>query len=92
MCLTCKSCKKNNRHTLDIVKFLVFLGAFNWGLVGLGMFGNYYMDLNLVKYIFSSWPVFEAVVYLIIGTASLVYVFGYSCKSCKKKTCCSDCK
>jgi uncharacterized membrane protein YuzA (DUF378 family) len=45
-----------------IAKILVVVGALNWGLVGVGMFINY--PLNLVNLIFSSLPMVEALVYM----------------------------
>ncbi len=52
-----------------VVGILVFVGALNWGLVGLGMLlGN---NLNLVNLLFGQWPTVEAIVYLLVGVAGL---------------------
>jgi uncharacterized membrane protein YuzA (DUF378 family) len=45
--------------------WLVLIGALNWGLVGLGYFLNY--NLNLVNLLLGGWPALENLVYLVIG-------------------------
>jgi uncharacterized membrane protein YuzA (DUF378 family) len=93
MCLSCKNCKKKGScHSLNLTSFLVFLGAFNWGLIGIGMLSGSSINFNLVNSVFGVWPEFEAVVYLIVGIASIKYILGSGCGNCKKGTCCTDCK
>ncbi len=53
-----------------LVNLLVFIGAINWGLTGLGMLLK--MNLNVVNLILGSWPVVEAIVYLLVGIAGLL--------------------
>lgn len=62
---------------------LVIVGALNWGLVGVGYFfgGNW----NLVNLILGSWPMLEHVVYLLVGVAGVILIFGCRCKTCKVK-------
>ena len=57
---------------------LVVVGGVNWGLVGLSMLaggGNW----NVVNLLLGSWPVVEAVVYLLVGVSAV-----YSLVGCKK--------
>jgi uncharacterized protein len=63
---------------------LVVIGGLNWGLVGLGMlFGG--SNLNVVNMLLGSWPMVEGIVYLLVGIATLVAVFGCPCKKCKQE-------
>jgi len=59
-----------------ISKWLVVIGAINWGLVGVFKF-------NLVTLIFGSWPMLVTLVYALIGLAG---VWGaYAMLTNKKK-------
>ena len=60
---------------------LLLIGGLNWGLVGLGMLMG--TNLNVVNLILGSWPTVEAIVYLLVGIATLVKIFGCPCKTCK---------
>jgi uncharacterized membrane protein YuzA (DUF378 family) len=63
-----------------VCKLLLVVGGLNWGLVGLGMFlGN---DLNVVHMLVGSWPTLEAVVYLLVGVAAVMKLFGCRCSKC----------
>ncbi len=67
-----------------ILKVLLIIGGLNWGLVGVGMLmGN---NLNVVNMAFSSMPTVEAIIYIIVGVAAIVKIFGCPCKKCK--ACC----
>lgn len=68
-------------HT--IASILTYVGAVNWGLVGLGHFfgGNW----NVVNLLLGSLPVVEALVYVIVGV-SAVYLF------LTHKSCCKMCE
>ena len=56
------------------------VGGINWGLVGLGMLlGN---DLNVVHMILGSMSTLEAVVYLLVGIAAVMKIFGCKCAKC----------
>ena len=59
---------------------LVAIGGLNWGLVGLGMLIG--SDLNLVSMLLGSGTV-AAIVYLVVGVATVVKIFGCPCKKCK---------
>ena len=68
-----------------IAKVLLIVGGLNWGLVGVGMLMN--RGLNLVNMIFGSWPMVEAIVYIVVGVAAIVSIFGCPCAKCK--ACCA---
>lgn len=65
-----------------ICKILVIVGGLNWGLVGVGMLMNKMMAWNLVNMIFGSMPMVEAIVYVLVGLAALMMIFGCKCKKC----------
>jgi len=53
----------------SISKLLVFVGAINWGLVGIDFFtGN---DLNVVTMLLGAWPAVEAIVYILVGLSGI---------------------
>jgi uncharacterized membrane protein YuzA (DUF378 family) len=70
-----------------IVKILLIVGGLNWGLVGLGMLMGAGDSWNVVAMLLGGMPTFEAIVYLLVGVAALVKLFGCRCMKCK--TCCS---
>jgi uncharacterized membrane protein YuzA (DUF378 family) len=41
-------------------KWLVVIGAINWGLIGL-------LNFNLVSFLFGSWPFVVTIVYILVG-------------------------
>jgi uncharacterized membrane protein YuzA (DUF378 family) len=55
---------------------LVYIGAVNWGLIGIGNFIG--QDLNVVHMILGSMPVVESVVYVLVGLAAALKL----CKLC----------
>lgn len=64
-----------------VVTLLLVVGGINWGLVGLGMLmGN---DLNVVNMLLGTWPMVEAVVYLLVGISALMFGSIF----CKMKNC-----
>lgn len=58
-------------------KWLVVVGAVNWGLVGL-------MDYNLVEGLLGSWPGVVRLVYLLVGAAGVWGAYGMLTNSKKK--------
>lgn len=64
-----------------IAGVLVIVGAINWGLVGLGSFLK--INLNLVNLIFGRISWLEEIIYVLVGIAGLVLIFGCQCKLCK---------
>ena len=47
-----------------VTYLLVFVGAVNWGLIGL-------LNLNVVNMVLGSWPVVERVVYILVGVSAV---------------------
>lgn len=47
-----------------VSKWLVVIGAINWGLVGL-------LNINLVTLLFGSWPWLVMLVYVLVGLSGL---------------------
>lgn len=73
-------CKKGGCGLAKIAWILVIVGGLNWGLVGVGMlFGS---SWNLVTLLLGTWPVVEAIVYILVGVSAVVFLFGCSCKKC----------
>ena len=60
---------------------LIIIGALNWGLVGLG--GFFGSNWNVVNLILGGIPVIEFIVYLLVGLAAVMALFGCKCKKCK---------
>ena len=60
-----------------ISKWLVVIGAVNWGLIGL-------INFNLVTFLFGSWPIVERVVYILVGLAGFWAVYNKLTKPSKK--------
>ena len=67
-------------NTSKVIKFLLIIGGVNWGLVGLGMLLG--SDLNVVNMILGSMPTVEAIVYVLVGIAAVMKIFGCGCKKC----------
>ncbi|HEX6977255.1 MAG TPA: DUF378 domain-containing protein [Patescibacteria group bacterium] len=61
-----------------VSKWLVVLGAINWGLVGL-------LDLNLVGALVAGWPVIVKIIYLLIGAAGLWGAYAMLTNKKKKR-------
>ena len=64
-----------------IGKILLTIGGLNWGLVGVGMLME--SNLNVVNMLLGSMPTIEAVVYVLVGLAAIMYMVGCKCKKCK---------
>jgi len=73
----CKGCCGLHK----VAGILVFIGAINWGLVGLGGFlgGNW----NVVNLLLGSWPQVEWIVYVLVGLSALSMLIVHKCKACK---------
>lgn len=68
-------------------KVLVVVGGINWGLVGVGALLN--SEWNVVNMLLGSWPKVEAIVYVLVGVAALLQIFGCRCKKCMSA--CASC-
>lgn len=64
-----------------VAKWLLVVGGLNWGLMGVGMLMG--SDWNVVKILLGSWPVVEAIVYILVGVAAILKVCGCKCHTCK---------
>jgi uncharacterized membrane protein YuzA (DUF378 family) len=83
-------CCKKLCPACSIACILVLVGALNWGLVGLGMLMG--SSWNLVNMLLGSWPMVEAVVYVLVGVAAVfkVVMMPKCCgKSCGAGACCA---
>jgi uncharacterized protein len=60
----------------NISKWLVVIGAINWGLIGL-------LNFNLVTAIFGGWPFLVTLVYILVGIAG--FWGAYAMLTNKKK-------
>jgi uncharacterized protein len=58
-----------------IVWVLVIVGGLNWGLIGV-------LNFNLVDAIFGEGSVVSTVVYILVGIAAVVSIFGCRCMKC----------
>jgi uncharacterized membrane protein YuzA (DUF378 family) len=67
---------------------LMVVGGLNWGLVGIGMFMN--NNFNVVNLLLGRWPVVEAIVYIVVGIATVVSLMGCKCAKCKAS--CASCQ
>lgn len=78
----CKCCL-----VCHLTQALVLIGAFNWGLIGLGHFsGN---PINIVHFILGFSPLVENVVYVLVGVAAVATAINMC--PCQKN-CGGDCK
>lgn len=70
-------------------KILLIIGGLNWGLVGVGMLLGSADSWNVVHMLLGSVPVLEAVIYVLVGLAAIMKVFGCRCKTCTGGVCTS---
>lgn len=86
--MCCNSnCKGCMCVTSKVYKWLIIVGGLNWGLVGLGMLLKGTTSWNLVNMIFGSMSTVEAIVYLVVGIAAVMYALGCKCSKCKVGIC-----
>ena len=76
----CKGCGKGGCAMHWIVKILVIIGGINWGIFGLGMLMQ--KDWNVVHMLLGSSYVVEGIVYLLVGIAAVLMIFGCKCHKC----------
>jgi uncharacterized membrane protein YuzA (DUF378 family) len=77
---SCMTCKHGCCTVMKIVKVLLIIGGLNWGLVGVGMLMG--SSLNVVNMLLGSWPMIEAIIYIVVGVAAVMKIFGCKCKVC----------
>ncbi len=65
-----------------VASVLVWVGALNWGLVGLSAFFG--QNWNVVKAVLGSVPTAESIVYVLVGVSALYVAVTHkaSCKDC----------
>ena len=63
-------------------KVLLWIGGLNWGLVGIGMLIGSLNSWNVINMLLGSWPKVEAIVYILVGVAAVLKIFGCKCKKC----------
>jgi uncharacterized membrane protein YuzA (DUF378 family) len=77
----CQTCCSHGCVWAKVTKYVLIVGGLNWLLVGIGMLmGN--DGYNVVKMIFGSMPVVEAIVYVIVGLAAISKLFCCKCSKC----------
>ncbi len=65
-----------------IGKILLIIGGINWGLIGLGMLMGKMDAWNVVHILLGNWMPVEAIVYILVGLAAIMKIFGCRCKKC----------
>lgn len=84
----CKDCCKKGGCTMAMVtKVLVIVGGVNWGLVGLGMLLGSVGSWNVVSMVLGFSPMLEGVVYVLVGIAAVMMIFGCKCGKCMNGVC-----
>jgi|SRR3989344_2431071 len=76
------NCSGHKCTTAMIGKILLIAGGINWGLVGLAMLFGGDNNWNVINLLLSSFPVAEAIVYVLVGIAAVVKIFGCRCSKC----------
>ncbi len=68
---------------------LVIIGGINWGLVGLGMLMGKMDSWNVVHMLLASMPTLEGIIYVLVGIAAVMMIFGCKCGKCMDN--CNSC-
>ena len=77
----CKGCGSKGGCVMHvIVKILVIVGGINLGIFGLGMLMQ--KDWNVVHMLLGFSPMIEGIVYLLVGIAAVMMIFGCKCHKC----------
>lgn len=64
-----------------IAWILVIIGGLNWGLIGVGMLMR--QNWDVVNLLLGGSPTIEAIVYILVGVATVAVLVGCKCKKCK---------
>ena len=83
----CGNCKCKGHLLLKISKWLLIIGGINWGVLGLGMLFGSGDSWNIVRMIFGSMPFVEGIIYVIVGVAAIMKIFGCKHKNCSAGSC-----
>lgn len=73
--------KKCQCGTSKFAGVLVAVGGLNWGLAGVGMLLG--SNLNVVNLLLGTLPTVEAIVYVLVGIATVMVLMGCKCAKCK---------
>ena len=87
----CHKCCGGGCVVHKICKILLYIGGLNWGLVGVALLLGNGSNWNVVNLLLGSWPVVEGVIYVLVGVAALMKLFGCRCKKCTE-ACASCCE
>jgi len=68
-----------------IAMWLSFVGALNWGLVGVGDFMG--KNWNVVELLLGRVSWLESLVYVVVGVSAIVMVWGCKCTVCSSGSC-----
>ncbi len=82
-----EGCAKKGCGMKIVAKVLIIIGGLNWGLIGLGMLLGKADAWNFVHMIFRSMPSIEAIIYVLVGVAAVMKVFGCKCHKCMGGAC-----
>jgi len=83
-----KSCCGGGCILRKIRKILLIVGGLNWGLVGVGMLMG--TNFNVINLLLGGIPTLEATVYVLVGLAALMKIFGCRCQKCMAS--CASCQ
>ena len=67
----------------------MYIGGLNWGLMGVALLLGNGSNWNVVNLLLGSWPVVEGIVYVLVGVAALMKLFGCRCRKCMEA--CASC-
>ncbi len=70
-----------------VAKILLIIGGLNWGLIGVSMLLGKMYPWDVVSMLLGSWPMVQAIVYVLVGVAAVVKLLGCHCKKCVDGTC-----
>ncbi len=86
-----KCCGGSMCMLAKIGKYLLIIGGLNWGLIGAAMLMDKGADWNVVHMVLSGMPTLhlEGLVYLLVGIAAVMKIFGCRCSKCTSGVCTS---
>ena len=85
----CHKCYGGGCVVHKICKILLYIGGLNWGLMGVALLLGNGSNWNVVNLLLGSWPVVEGIVYVLVGVAALMKLFGCRCRKCMEA--CASC-
>ncbi len=68
-------------------KYLLIVGGLNWGLVGVVMLMDNGSNWNVINLLLGGWPMVEGIVYVLMGVAAIMKIFGCKCSKCAGGVC-----